>query len=120
VRAIYGDAAQREILRTAGIERARGLVFSSNASPVETVKAAIELNPRIAVLTRTAYLREAPALRAVGATVVVAEAEVALAMTERLLARLGATAEQLDRARARVRSEIQGEIEREIEGEVRS
>ncbi|HEX3762965.1 MAG TPA: cation:proton antiporter [Kofleriaceae bacterium] len=109
VRAIYGDAAQREILRTAGIERARGLVFSSNAPPFETVKAAVELNQNIAVLTRTTYLREAPELRAVGASVVVAEAEVALAMTENLMARLGATAEQLDRARARVRSEIDRE-----------
>ena len=59
------------------------------------------------MLTRTTYLREVPALRAVGATVVVSEAEVALAITEQLLVRFGATAEQLDRARARVRSEIE-------------
>ena len=38
---------------------------------------------------------------------VVSEAEVALAITEQLLVRFGATAEQLDRARARVRSEIE-------------
>ncbi|MBA3948466.1 MAG: hypothetical protein H0X44_00795 [Acidobacteria bacterium] len=34
------------------------------------------------------------------------EAEVALAMTEAMLGRLGATAEQIDRERARVRAEI--------------
>ena len=109
VRAIYGDASKREILETAGLQRASGLIFASNAPPFDTIKAAVSLKRDLAVLTRTTYLREAPQLRAVGATVVVSEAEVALAMTERLLARLGATAEQLDRARARVRSEIEPE-----------
>ena len=107
IRAIYGDASQREILETAGIHAAKGLVFASNSTPLETVKAAVDLNKEIAVLTRTTYLREAPALHAIGATVIVSEAEVALAMTEQLLTRFGATAEQLDRARAKVRSEIE-------------
>ena len=106
VRAIYGDASQREILQAAGIANARGLVFASNTTPLETVRAAVELNPRLTVLTRTTYLGEAPALRAIGASVIVSEAEVALAMTERLLIRLGATAEQLDRARTRVRNRV--------------
>ena len=109
VRAIYGDASQRAILETAGIQRASGLVFASNAPPFDTVKVAVSLNNDLAVMTRTTYLREAPQLRAVGATVIVSEAEVALAMTESLLTRLGATAEQLDRARARVRTEIEAQ-----------
>jgi CPA2 family monovalent cation:H+ antiporter-2 len=112
VHAIYGNAAQREILETAGIHKARGLVFASNAPPLETVKAAVELKPNLTVLTRTTYLREAPALRAVGANVIVSEAEVALAITERLLEDLGATAEQLDRARVRVRHEVHEHIKR--------
>lgn len=106
IRAIYGDSSQREILQAAGIESAAGLVFACNAAPFDTVKAAVALNPSIAVLTRTTYLRDADILRRIGATVVVSEAEVALAMTENLMVRLGATAEQLDRARERVRSEI--------------
>ena len=65
------------------------------------------LNPRLLVLTRTTYLREVPELKSAGATVIVtAEAEVALAMTEHLLDELGATAEQLDRARDKVRHEL--------------
>lgn len=107
VRAIYGDASQREILETAGIHRARGLIFTSNAPPFEAVRTAIELNDKLTILTRTTYLRDAPALREVGATVVVSESEVALAMIEHLLVRLGATAEQLDRARDRVRKQIE-------------
>jgi CPA2 family monovalent cation:H+ antiporter-2 len=109
VRAIYGDASQSAILDTAGIQRASGLVFASNAPPFDTIKVAVSLKKELAVMTRTTYMREAPQLRAVGATVIVSEAEVALAMTENLLNRLGATAEQLDRARARVRREIEAE-----------
>jgi CPA2 family monovalent cation:H+ antiporter-2 len=107
IRAIYGDASQREILQTAGIDRARGLVFASNAPPLATIEAAADLNKAVTILARTTYLHEAPALRAVGASVVVSEAEVALAITENLLGRLGATAEQMDRSRARVREAIQ-------------
>jgi len=106
IRAIYGDASQREILETAGITTARGLVFASNEPPFETIKTAAELNPKLTMLTRTTYLRDAPELREAGANVIVTEAEVALAMTERILRGLGATPEQLDRARDRVRAEI--------------
>jgi monovalent cation:H+ antiporter-2, CPA2 family len=107
VRCIYGDSSQREILESAGIRSASALVFASNAPPFETVKAAVELNKDIAVLTRTTYSRDAEGLRSVGATVIISEVEVGLAMTENLLLRLGATAEQLDRARERVRTEIE-------------
>lgn len=106
IRAIYGDASQREILETAGVRSAAGLVFASNGRSLETVKNALELNSKLMVLSRATYLREAPALQAVGAVAVVSEAEVALAITERLLRRLGATAEQVDRARDDVREEI--------------
>jgi CPA2 family monovalent cation:H+ antiporter-2 len=110
VRAIYGDSSQREILETAGVRSALGLVFASNARSLETVKAAVEINQHLMILTRATYLKEAPALQKVGAVAVVSEAEVALAITERLLRRLGATAEQLDRARDEVRAEIDREV----------
>jgi CPA2 family monovalent cation:H+ antiporter-2 len=119
-RALYGDASVREILEAADIHHARALIFSSNAPTFETVRTAIDLNEHIAVLTRTAYLRDAEPLRRVGATVVVSEVEVALAMTENILVRLGATAEQLDRARERVRGEIGGPSEQGALGELRS
>ena len=106
VRAIYGDASQREILETAGVRDAVGLVFASNANALETVKAARELNPELTILTRATYLRDAAELQKVGATVVVSEAEVAFAMTEKMLRRLGATPEQIDRAREEVRADI--------------
>jgi monovalent cation:H+ antiporter-2, CPA2 family len=64
-------------------------------------------------LARSTFVTEiVPARRAWADIVVTAEAEVALAMAEHLLTELGATSEQLDRARDRLRSELrQGEIE---------
>jgi CPA2 family monovalent cation:H+ antiporter-2 len=108
IAAVYGDASQQSILELAGAERAVGLIFAAAGSPPETVvRLAKQLNPRIIVLARTTYLHEQAELGSAGADVVVtAEAEVALAMAERLLNGLGASAEQLDRERARVRAEL--------------
>jgi CPA2 family monovalent cation:H+ antiporter-2 len=59
------------------------------------------------ILARVAFIHESTELGHAGADVVItAEAEVALAMSERLLMTLGATPDQLDRERARVRSEL--------------
>jgi CPA2 family monovalent cation:H+ antiporter-2 len=106
---VYGDATHRDVLRAAGADTARGLILSSSGmhGSEEAVRLARELNPRIRVLARSAYVRELPALRAAGAEVAVSgEGEVALALTETILRDLGATAEQIDRERERVRAEL--------------
>ena len=75
----------------------------------ETIRWARELNPRIRIIARSAYLREEAELRRAGADLVFSgEGEVALAMTESLLRQLGATAEQIDRERDRIHAEYQG------------
>jgi CPA2 family monovalent cation:H+ antiporter-2 len=105
--AVYGDASQREVLERAGVRAASSLLFAASGSPDAVVRQATALNRHLLVLTRATYLREAQSLKKAGAhVVVVAEAEVALAMTEQVLRELGATAEQLDRSRDRVRSEL--------------
>ena len=113
---VYGDASRPEILERAGVRTASSFVFTASGSSDAAVRAARALHPDIVILARAGYLRDAPALRAAGATEVVsAEGELALAMAERLLVRLGASAEQLDRARDRVRAEVggfDGEVER--------
>ncbi len=108
-RAIYGDASQREILERAGIARAGSLLHTASGPSAAVIQLAKEMNPALRVLTRAGYQRDVAALAKLGADdVVSAEAEVALAMAERLLAQLGASAEQLDRARDRVRKEVDG------------
>jgi CPA2 family monovalent cation:H+ antiporter-2 len=65
------------------------------------------LNPALTILARSQYISEGVAARAAGADrVVSAEAEIAFAMTEHLLQRLGATPEQIDLARDRLRAEL--------------
>ena len=109
VRAVYGDACQREILERAGIRDAGSLVFAASGSPNAVIAMAKELNPEIRILVRTQYAAEVQALKLAGAHVVVsAEGELALAMTECLLNELGATSEQLDRERDRVRTKVAG------------
>lgn len=106
--AIYGDAAQREILHHAGIEKADGLIIAGSGIPArEVVQAAQELNPKIRILTRATYLKESTALRAAGADEVFSsEGEIALSMTASLMRQLGATDEQIDRESKRIRDEL--------------
>ena len=71
------------------------------------IRAAREVNPGIRVLARAMYLRDLPDLETAGAdTIFTGEGEVALAFVEDLLSRLGATAEQIDRERARAHDEL--------------
>ena len=112
VDAIYGDATRPETLTEAGIETAASLILTSAgmANSTEVIRAAREANPGIRVLARTSYLRELADMRRAGAdTVFSGEGEVALAFVEALMSRLGATAEQIDRERARAHQELFGE-----------
>jgi CPA2 family monovalent cation:H+ antiporter-2 len=59
------------------------------------------------VVSRVDYLNQAETLRTAGADEIFAgEGEVALAMTDSILRKLGATPEQLDEERARIRTEL--------------
>ncbi len=105
VRAIYGDASRPEVLAEAGADQAANLVLTSAAGSLdeEIIRRAKELNPAIHILARTHYVRELPKLQRAGAEdVFAAEGEVALAFAVRIMERLGASGEQIDRERQRV------------------
>ena len=106
----------RDTLTDARVDRAGSLILTSSGmhGSEEVIRMARELNPDIRVLARSAYLRELDALRRAGAeTAIAGEGEVALALTEALLRRLGATPEQIDRERERVRGELFGHVNRD-------
>jgi CPA2 family monovalent cation:H+ antiporter-2 len=110
--AVYGDATRPETLQEAGIETADNLILTSAgmANSEEVIRAAREANPQVRVLARASYLRDLPTLKRAGAdTVFTGEGEVGLAFIEEMLSRLGATAEQIDRERARAHQELFGE-----------
>ncbi len=109
VDAIYGDATRPETLEAAGIARAGTLILGSAGmmNSADVIRTARQQNPRIRVLARAAYLRDVPSLKQAGATSVYSgEGEVALAFIEDILDHLGATAEQIDRERARAHTEL--------------
>jgi CPA2 family monovalent cation:H+ antiporter-2 len=109
IRAVYGDANHLATLEEAGARHARSVIFtvSGMRAAEESIRLVRELNPRVQILARTAYLKERDALRKAGADQVFSgEGEVALTLTESILASLGATAEQIDRERARVHAEL--------------
>jgi len=109
--AVYGDANQKEVLEQAGIGRAASLILSASgtAGSTEAVRVAREINPGIHVVARADYVGETEMLRRAGANeVFTGEGEVALAMADSMLRRLGATPEQLDEARERIRGSLEG------------
>ena len=106
---VYGDASHPDTLVGAGLETADILILSSSTiqGAEDVIKAARELNPRLRILARTAYLRELPRLLRAGAhEVFTGEGEVALSMTEHILREFGATPEQIDRESERIRDEL--------------
>ena len=107
ISAVYGDARHPNSLITAGLRHAGNLIISGDAGAREITEIARGLNPRVHIFVRSVYLRDVPPLRSAGAEQVFSgEGEVALAMTEAVLRRLGATADQIDRERDRVRAEL--------------
>ena len=92
---------------TAGLRHAGNLIISGDAGARDITQIAREINSRVHIFVRSVYLRDVPPLRTAGAEQVFSgEGEVALAMTEAVLRRLGATADQIDRERDRVRAEL--------------
>jgi CPA2 family monovalent cation:H+ antiporter-2 len=108
--AVYGDARHNDSLVTAGLRHAGTLIVSgADTGSLEIIKGARDINPRVHIFVRSGYLRDVPPLKNAGAEQVFSgEGEVALAMTEAVLRKLGATAEQVDRERDRVRAELFG------------
>ena len=108
ISAVYGDARDPDTLVTAGVRHAANLIVSgADSGAAETIRSARELNPQLHVFARGAYLRDVPQLRSAGADQVFSgEGEVALAMTEAVLRRLGATDDQIDGERRRLHGEL--------------
>ena len=110
--AVYGDATKRDTLEAAGAAHAGTVILTSAGmgDAAEVIRMARELNPKVQVLVRAAYLRDLPDMQKAGADrVFTGEGEVALGLVETMLERLGATAEQIDRERERAHRELFGQ-----------
>ncbi|MDH5670635.1 MAG: cation:proton antiporter [Myxococcales bacterium] len=106
--AVEGDASQKQVLRAAGIDRARGVVVTVSEA-VDTrsvVDNARRLGPSTQIIARTRYLREVEPLRELGANEVIPEEfETSLELTARVLAAYGAPPHVVRREKEALRHE---------------
>lgn len=111
VPALHGDARLRTILQLAGAEKAQAIIITPADAPTREIAAAARsINPRMAVMAHTTYLKNARAMRQEGAeSVVSGEEEAALTLSSLLLQRLGATDEQVVKERIKNRRLLSGE-----------
>ncbi len=94
LRAIYGDASQREILIMSAIETAEAIVISTPFAPAkEITEIAKSLNSRIKILVHTTYSKSAKELRKQDSNLIIrsGEGSVALALAKEVFTIYGST-----------------------------
>lgn len=107
VSAVYGDVLRSGTLEEAGITTAGSLIISVEIEDaVELVRQARIANPYLRVFVRCAHLRDVPALRKAGATVVAGEAEIAVALAEALMVANEAEDRELTELRQNIRERL--------------
>jgi CPA2 family monovalent cation:H+ antiporter-2 len=90
--AVYGDGSHREILKAAGIEKAKYLLITvpDLTSAIAVITSALNLNPKIKTFVRTRFLNAKPILEELGVSAIsFEEEEVARAMTDALAREVG-------------------------------
>ena len=99
IQALYGDIADAELLRHAGVERARVLVFAAYDPPGAdfAVEHSRRVNPRIEIVARVETPEESKRLLDKGASQTVeGEKELAVQMARYTLRRFGVTSREVE------------------------
>jgi CPA2 family monovalent cation:H+ antiporter-2 len=99
IHALYGDIADAELLKHAGVARAKVLVFAAYDPPAAefAVEHARRVNPRIEIVARVETPEESKRLLELGATQTVeGERELAVQMARYTLRRFGVTSREVD------------------------
>jgi CPA2 family monovalent cation:H+ antiporter-2 len=109
--ALFGDASHADLLKQAGLTRARYLVVtlphSINRAPL--VAAARQINPACRIFVRARYLQERTSLEQVGTDAACfEEAEAAVALSAMVMAELGVDAATIANEAERVRAGVMG------------
>lgn len=110
--AIYGDAAQHDILEAAGVARARYLLVTVPEVLARTVVilTAKSINPNLRIFARARYIKERAWLDEVGAAgVVTEEGEIALGLAALLLREMGAKEERIQEELRAIQQELADE-----------
>ncbi|MDH4246222.1 MAG: cation:proton antiporter [Deltaproteobacteria bacterium] len=106
-RIVFGDASNAEVLEHLGIHHARELVIAINDpnAVIATVRVARQMASGLHIVARTRYLGDVPYIRAAGAdTIIPAELESAVSVSEFVLLRHGISEEAVERHISNIRS----------------
>jgi CPA2 family monovalent cation:H+ antiporter-2 len=109
VSAIYGDAGKGEILKAAGVDRAKYLVVTlpDESARTPVIAAARQLNPGLHVVARARYLGDRSVLEDMHvASVCFDELEAAAGLSEIILRAEGMAEDRIAREMERIRGEI--------------
>jgi CPA2 family monovalent cation:H+ antiporter-2 len=107
--AIYGDAGKEDILRAAGVEKAKYLLVTlpDLASRTPVLATARRLNADLSILSRARYLTEREALEQLGADAIcIEEAEAAVGLSELLLRAENAPEDKVASETERIRAQF--------------
>lgn len=108
---IFGDAANPEILKRLGLDRAQILIVAIGDPLTERLatERALRINPRLSVAARARGLREIDALRRLGANRVAdPEAEAAFELARHALQRMGVSSAELSGIVSGLRRDVYG------------
>ena len=114
---LYGDAANEEILKKAGIHGAKSLVvtFADPTSMAQIVRVVQVLNPKVFVAVRSRFEREVPWLYELGVdAVVMEELEASCELNRIILEHLEVEPQQIERYQNRIRQRKELTIETAI------
>ncbi len=117
INALYGDAANREVLKKAGIERAKVMVlsFGDQTGITEIIKLVERMNPDITLIVRTRFEKDVSRLYELGADVVVMEElEVSLDLTRAALTHFSVDAHKMEDYLKKIRARKEFLVEQAI------
>ena len=107
MRAIYGDAANQEVLKRVGISRARAFIvsFPDPLGATQIIRVVQGLNPNVILAVRTRYEGQMPQLYELGADIVVTEEwEASHELNRLVLGQLNIPQERIDYHLGRIHS----------------
>jgi CPA2 family monovalent cation:H+ antiporter-2 len=123
LKVIYGDAANREVMRRAGILKAKAVVvsFPDVLGIKQIIRVVQDLNPDVMLAVRTRYEAQMPKLYDLGADVVVMEEwEASHELNRVVLEQLRVPTERIESHLARIRARKEIAIEEAIFGRLKT
>lgn len=117
MKALYGDASNQEVLKRAGITRARSVIvsFPDALGMTQIIRVVQALNPDVSLAVRTRYAGQMPQLYELGADIVVTEEwEASHELNRLVLGQLDISEERIEHHLDRIRGRKEIAVEEAI------